>query len=125
MLLPPKALRREVVRALADAFDEPRLEDIRTALVHVADYYRVRKPRVRWLSDSERRTKQADTHRFRYVISVMRPDQWRRQRKKGQPTDERGWRRAACHEIYHWVWWVNDERKADAYADAFMHGVED
>lgn len=120
--LPPRPLRHDIVEQLHDAYAEPRLTDIRAALALLAKHYDLPAPRVTWLKDRQRRDRYGDT-RPCGTVALMRPVQWRRQRKPGALVDERSWVTTALHEAYHYLWWVQDERKADAFAAAMVEGL--
>jgi hypothetical protein len=53
-------------------------------------------------------------------VALVHPENWKRGRKYNS---ERRWIQTVYHEMGHYVLWADAERKADAFAYRFVHGV--
>lgn len=85
----------------------------------VCRHYGVSVPRVRWLKDTEWRKAYGMTD-SEGIIIVQRPAVWRRQKKNNT---EEAWQAVIFHELYHYLTWVQAERKADRFARDFLAGA--
>lgn len=117
MLLPPKRLRAEVSALLVAFYEEGDDADLATALRLVSEFYGVKVPRVQWRRRMDKGATAARTHsdnRF----ELIRPRYWHLQHVV-KPTAET-WAETVLHEWFHALTWVDEERKADAFAQRWM-----
>lgn len=116
--VPGKAIRERVRSLLLAYFDEGDEADLDQALQLIADYYGVKPPRVVWrVKPIDRGWTAARTHadnRF----ELMRPASWHLQHVV-PPTPE-NWCDTIFHEFWHLLTWVDEEKKADAFARRWM-----
>jgi len=119
MLLPGVRLRRHVQQNLSAFFTENRDSDFRAALSLLVGFYRVPSPKIVW---------------FEYMgggltlgevcadgrIHLVHPENWQK-RRNGNSESE--WIRTVLHEWAHYLFFVNDEEKADLFAGRFVRGL--
>lgn len=116
IIRPPRRLQRQIVAELHDAYAEPTHHAVQNALRPLATHYGVSLPRIRWMDAPERRYALGLTHDSG-VIALIHPDVWRRQKTHNTELE---WIAVVLHEAFHWLFFVQQERKADAFAAAFL-----
>jgi hypothetical protein len=125
LALPPLAIRRHVVAGLRDFHDHQDRAVLTPILKALADFYGLRPPVV----ELRRRPLRGvyawtlDTRPTR--IQIVAPEVFERL-KPGEDYpahDCDAWVDVFLHELGHWYCYCDAERKADAFARAFQHGV--
>lgn len=112
MLLPPKRLRQEIVDGLRDFFSERDSDDFRTALGKWAAFNHVKPPPVRWRRHLIRRWGAEGLTWPDGTIDLIHPRNWK--------ASETQWLEAVTHELGHYLFWADCERKADLYAKRML-----
>ena len=97
MTLPGVRERKTIDRQLSGFFREHREPEFRRAVRLLSRFYHLRGN-----------------------IHLVHPENWKRGRKY---KSERKWIQAVYHEMGHYVFWADAERKADTFAFRFVRGV--
>jgi len=119
MILPTVRERRDVDRALRDFFTNYRAADFRRFVSTICRFYGIRQPRVEWyeyLDWGKSGGRTWDDGK----IGLVHPENWKRGRKYNSM---RQWIHTVHHEMGHYLFWADAERKADLFADNMMQGV--
>ena len=119
MILPTVRARRDVDRALRDFFTSYRAADFRRFVSTVCRFYGVKQPRVEWYEYLDW-GKGAGRTWDDGKIALVHPENWKRGRKYNSM---RQWIHTVHHEMGHYLFWADAERKADLFADNMMSGV--
>jgi hypothetical protein len=119
MILPALQERRLIDKLLTSFFTTYREQSFRRAVVTLSRFYRLRTPRVHWFEyldwgKSGGRTYEDGT------IHLVHPENWKRGRKYNS---ERRWINTVYHEMGHYVFWADAERKADTFAYRMVRGI--
>ena len=120
MMLPTLRDRRSVDRALSAFFTSYRLGDFRRAISMTCRFYGVRLPRVEWYEYLDW-GKGAGRTWDDGKIALVHPENWKRGRKYNS---RRQWVHTVHHEMGHYLFWADAERKADLFADNMMDGTD-
>jgi hypothetical protein len=119
MLLPPIAQRREIDRLLASYFQNHRPSMFRRAIADFCRFYGVKRPRIQWFEYIDwGRTAGRTFEDGR--IHLVHPENWKRCRVY---KSERMWVQTVYHELAHYVFWSDAERKAEAFALRMVRGL--
>jgi hypothetical protein len=120
MLLPPKALRKQIIALLRDFYRERDPNDFETAWTMLYGFFQIDAPTVRWRRKIDDGTTLGQVHNGerRSPVELIRPSDWAKRRPPFNTEDE--WLTAVFHEGYHFVWYHLDEQKADAFAERMM-----
>jgi hypothetical protein len=119
MLVPPIVQRREIDRQLSFYFQSHRSSTFRRAISDFCRFYGVKRPRIQWFEyiDSGRTAgKTFEDGR----IHLVHPENWKRCRVYNS---ERMWVQTVYHELAHYVFWSDAERKAEAFASRMVRGL--
>ena len=117
--LPGIRLRRAVDGLLLQFFEREDKKDFQTALKLISDFYKVKPPKVSF----RRKIKNADGLCWEHGhIALYWPRSWR-ELDDGRVRSVALWKRTFYHEFAHYLMWFDDERKAETYADRFVHGI--
>ena len=119
MILPNVRDRRLVDRALSDFFNHYRSVDFRRFIITVCRFYGVKQPKVEWYEYLDW-GKGAGRTWDDGKIGLVHPENWKRGRKYNSL---RQWVHTVHHEMGHYLFWADAERKADLFADRMMEGV--
>lgn len=115
-LIPPDKVCREIKSRLYQYFRTEEVEFFNAALNLYCHFYEVPVPTVTWFQ----RLDDVRAAGFTYSngkIELIAAEFWKRNRKhKGMVR----WVEVVYHELYHYLFWVSDELKADEYAKAMM-----
>jgi hypothetical protein len=111
------ALRQRVKGLLIAFFDEGDDADLDEAMRLIADFYKVKVPRISWRRQIDKGRTAALTHQDNR-FELIRPRFWHLQ-GVCKPTPEE-WSETVLHEWFHLLTWVDEERKADAFAQRWM-----
>jgi hypothetical protein len=119
-MLPTLRERRGVDRALRDFFTHYRAADFRRFVTTICRFYGVKAPRVEWYEYLDW-GKGAGRTWDDGKIALVHPENWKRGRKYNSM---RQWVHTVHHEMGHFLFWSDAERKADLFADNMMQGVD-
>jgi len=119
MLVPPIALRRELDRRLVEFFRHQRMPIFRQAIADFCRYYALRSARIDWfeyLDWGKAAGKTFEDGR----IHLIHPENWKRGRIYNT---ERMWVQTVYHELGHYLFWSDAERKADLFSARMVRGL--
>ena len=119
MLFPGIRERRSIDRHLTDFFRNHAPARFKRAIASISRFYHLRSPRVEWFEYLDWGKSGGRTFEDGKV-ALVHPENWKRGRKYNS---ERRWINTVYHEMGHYVLWADAERKADAFACAFVRGV--
>ena len=119
MLVPPIAQRREIDRQLSLYFHNHRPAMFRRAISDFCRFYGVKRPRIEWYEyiDSGRTAGRTFEDGR---IHLVHPENWKRCRVY---KSERMWVQTIYHELGHYVFWTDAERKAEAFTSRMVRGL--
>jgi len=112
MIVPPLKDRRVIDRFLRAFCRRHREADFNRAIAEICRFYRLKRPRVVWFEYIDWGRSVGRTYE-NGKIHLVHPENWKRGRKYNS---ERQWVNAVYHEMGHYVFWTDAERKADAFA---------
>ena len=112
MIVPPLKDRRVIDRFLRAFFRDHRAADFNRAIAEICRFYRLRRPCVEWFEYLDWGRSVGRTYE-NGKIHLVHPENWKRGRKYNS---ERQWVNAVYHEMGHYVFWTDAERKADTFA---------
>lgn len=119
MLVPPIAQRREIDRQLASYFQGHRPSMFRRAISDFCRFYGVKRPHIQWFEYIDwGRTAGRTFEDGR--IHLVHPENWKRCRVYNS---ERMWVQTVYHELGHYVFWSDAERKAEAFTLRMVRGL--
>jgi hypothetical protein len=119
MIFPGVRERRTIDRQLTDFFRSYGATQFKRAIVAITRFYHLPSPRVEWFEYLDWGKSGGRTFEDGKV-ALVHPENWKRGRKDNS---ERRWIQTVYHEMGHYVLWADAERKADAFAYAFVRGV--
>lgn len=119
MILPPVKERRVIHRYLALFFRHHRLADFNRAIAMLSRFYNLPRPRVEWFEYIDWGRTGGKTYE-NGKIHLVHPENWKRGRKYNS---ERQWVNMVYHEMGHYVFWSDAERKADTFAARMERGM--
>jgi hypothetical protein len=112
MVLPPLKDRRAINRLLASFFREHRPLDFNRAIAEVCRFYRLKRPEVLWFEYLDWGRTAGRTYE-NGKIHLVHPENWKKGRKYNS---ERQWVNTVYHEMGHYIFWADAERKANTFA---------
>jgi hypothetical protein len=119
ILVPPIAQRREIDRQLVAYFQNHRPSMFRRAISDFCHFYGVKRPRIQWFEYIDcGRTAGRTFEDGR--IHLVHPENWKRCRVYNS---ERMWVQTVYHELGHYVFWSDAERKAEAFTSRMVRGL--
>ncbi len=119
MIVPPIAHRREIDRNLAVFFRTHRRASFRRGISQLCRYYGVRRPRIEWFEYIDWGKTAGKTYEDGR-IHLVHPENWKRGRVYNS---ERMWVQMIYHEMGHYLFWTDAERKAEAFARRMVRGL--
>src|SRR6266849_3617770 len=119
MLVPPIVRRREMDRELVRFFHDHRKSFFRRAVSKFCRYYHVKSPRIEWYEYIDWGKTAGKTFEDGR-IHLVHPENWKRGRIYNK---ERMWIAMVYHEMGHYLFWTDAERKADAFALRMVRGL--
>lgn len=120
MLVPPIAQRRGIDRQLALYFQTYRPSMFRRAISDFCRFYGVKRPQIQWFENIDcGRTAGRTFEDGR--IHLVHPENWKRCRVYNS---ERMWVQTVYHELGHYVFWSDAERKAEAFTVRMVRGLK-
>jgi hypothetical protein len=121
MLLPGLRERRAIDRHLRAFFARHRASDFQRAIRALSRFYRLPTPRVHWFEYLD----WGRTAGYTWdngEIHLIHPENWKRGRKYNS---ERRWINTVYHEMGHYVFWADAERKAETFAYRMVRRLRD
>lgn len=112
MILPSLRERRSIHKNLSNFFDEHREMDFKRAIAAICRFYRLPRPRVDWYEYLDWGRTVGHTYDDG-KIHLIHPENWKKGRKYNS---ERQWINAVYHEMGHYIFWADAERKANTFA---------
>ncbi len=119
MILPTLRDRRSVDRSLRAFFTTYDLADFRRAITTICRFYALKPPVVEWFEYLDWGKGAGRTYE-NGKIHLLHPESWKRGRKYNSMKQ---WIHTVHHEMGHYLFWTDAERKADLFAANMMSGV--
>src|SRR5262250_3007248 len=119
MILPGVRNRRAVDRLLTAFFSDYRPTDFHRALCLMSRFFNLRTPRVEWYEYRDWGRTAGRTYE-NGKMHLVHPENWKKGRKYNS---ERQWVNTVYHELGHYVFWADAERKADTFASRMERHV--
>jgi hypothetical protein len=119
MMLPTLRERRSVDRHLRTFFTTHDRLEFRRAMVMICRFYGLRVPIVEWFEYLDWGKGAGRTYE-NGKIHLLHPESWKRGRKYNSMKQ---WIHTVHHEMGHYLFWTDAERKADLFAANMMDGV--
>jgi hypothetical protein len=119
MLLPPIVLRREMDRNLVQFFRAPHNAAFRRAISDFCRFYGVKGPNIEWYEYIDWGKTAGKTFEDGR-IHLVHPENWKRCRVY---KSERMWVQTVYHELGHYLFWTDAERKAEAFTFQMVRGL--
>ena len=94
------------------SFREHRARDFNRAIAEICRFYKLKRPQVQWFEYLDWGRTAGRTYEDG-KIHLVHPENWKRCRKYNT---EKQWVNTVYHEMGHYVFWADAERKADAFA---------
>lgn len=119
MIVPPLAHRREIDRNLGEFFRNHRAPRFNRAISLMCRYFNVRRPRIEWFEYIDWGKTAGRTYEDGR-IHLVHPENWKRGRIY---FSERLWIQMIYHEMGHFLFWTDAERKADMFSRRMVTGL--
>ena len=119
MIVPSLKERRMINRLLAAFFRGHRPSDFNRAIGEICRFYRLKRPRVEWFEYLDWGRSAGRTYE-NGKIHLVHPENWKKGRKYNS---EKQWLNAVYHEMGHYVFWADAERKADTFANRMERNI--
>ena len=119
MILPSLTYRRTIDRNLESFFREHGRSTFNRAVSQFCRFYDVRLPRIEWYEYIDWGKTAGKTYEDGQ-IHLVHPENWNRGRVYNT---ERMWIQMVYHEMGHYLFWTDAERKADAFSRRMVHGL--
>jgi hypothetical protein len=119
MILPAVRHRRTIDKLLQSFFDGYREPEFRRAISAISRTYHLPRPRVVWFEYLDWGKSGGRTYEDG-KIHLVHPENWKRGRKYNT---ERRWINTVYHEMGHYIFWSDAERKADTFAYRMVRGI--
>jgi hypothetical protein len=119
MILPTLRERQAVDRALRTFFATYRVSEFRRAIAMICRFYNLKLPTIEWYEYLDW-GKGAGRTWENGKIQLVHPENWKRGRKYNSMKQ---WILTVHHEIGHYLFWADAERKADLFAACMLQGV--
>jgi hypothetical protein len=119
MILPPLKERRAIYRSLLVFFREEKIAEFNRAIGAMCRFYRLKRPKVEWYEYLDWGHSAGRTYADG-KIHMVHPENWKQGRKYNS---EIQWINAVYHEMGHYVFWADAERKADTFAARMARNV--
>jgi hypothetical protein len=119
MVLPGLRERRRIDKLLTNFFMDYKPAGFRRAMVGLSRFYHLHTPRVVWFEYLDWGKSGGRTYEDG-KIHLVHPENWKRGRKYNS---KRRWINTVYHEMGHFIFWADAERKADTFAYRMVRGV--
>ena len=106
-------------RLLSSFFNEYRAQDFKRAISALCRFYHLKNPKVEWFEYIDWGKTAGKTYE-NGKIHLVHPENWKRGRKYNS---ERGWVNTVYHELAHYFFWADAEKKADSFALRMVRGL--
>lgn len=106
-------------RNLADFFHGDRAALFRRAISDFCRFYGVKRPKIEWYEYIDWGKTAGKTFEDGR-IHLVHPDNWKRGRVY---KSERMWVQTVYHELAHYIFWTDAERKAEAFTHRMVRGL--
>jgi hypothetical protein len=120
MLVPPIVRRREMDRNLVEFFRVEVAAPFRRAIADFCRFYNVRGPRIEWCEYIDWGRAAGKTFQDGR-IHLVHPENWKRGRVY---KSERMWVQTVYHELAHYLFWADAERKAETFTRRMVRGLK-
>lgn len=120
MMLPAISDRRCVDRSLVAFFREYETANFNRAIATLCRFYHLSRPKVEWFEYLDWGTTGGRTY-ANGKIHLVHPENWKKGRKYNS---ERRWIQTVYHEMAHYLFWADAEKKADTFAYRMVRGVQ-
>ncbi len=121
MILPPLTHRKAIDRSLATFFRTHRPAAFRHAISDLCRYYHVKRPRIEWYEYIDWGKTAGKTMEDGRIL-LVHPENWKRGRIY---KSERMWVQMIYHEMAHFLFWADAERKAELFTRRMVLGLGD
>jgi hypothetical protein len=112
MVLPPLKDRRTINRLLSSFFRAHRAAQFNRAIADICRFYCLKRPEVEWFEYLDWGRTAGRTYE-NGKIHLVHPENWKKGRKYNS---EHQWVNMVYHEMGHYIFWADAERKADTFA---------
>jgi hypothetical protein len=119
MIVPSLALRRNIDRGLSAYFRTHKAAEFRRAVGEFCRFYGVKRPRIEWYEYIDWGKTAGKTYENGRV-HLIHPENWKRGRIY---KTERMWIQTFYHEMGHFLFWTDAERKADSFSRRMVRGL--
>ena len=119
MMLPAQRMRRRADRSLRSFFCTYQPRDFKVAVNLICGFYDVKPPIVEWFEYLDWGKGAGRTYE-NGKIHLVHPENWKNGRKYNSMKQ---WIHTVHHEMGHYLFWADAERKADLFAARMMHGL--
>lgn len=119
MIVPSVALRRTIDRNLESFFRDHRPSAFNRAISHFCRFYNIRRPKIEWYEYIDWGKTAGKTYEDGQ-IHLVHPENWKRGRIYNS---KRMWIQTIYHEMGHFLFWTDAERKADAFTRRMVRGL--
>ncbi len=119
MIVPPLATRRLIDRSLSVYFRSHKQAEFRGAVGEFCRFYGVKRPRIEWYEYIDWGKTAGKTYE-NGRIHLIHPENWKRGRIYNT---ERMWIQTFYHEMGHFLFWTDAERKADTFTRRMVRGL--
>lgn len=119
MIVPPLARRRAIDRHLTEFFQSQKISAFNRAISAFCRYYAVKRPKIEWYEYIDWGKTAGKTYE-NGLIHFVHPANWKRGRVYNS---ERMWIQIVYHEMGHYLFWTDAERKADAFTRRMVYGL--
>jgi hypothetical protein len=119
MILPSLKERKVVDRHLSAFFASYKPADFNKAISSLCRFYHLKLPKIDWYEYIDW-GKTAGTTYENGKIHLVHPENWKKGRKYNS---ERSWINTVYHEMGHYIFWADPERKAEQFAARMVRGL--
>ena len=119
MMLPPLALRRTIDGYLTEFFQSHKESAFNRAISSICRFYAIRRPKIEWYEYIDWGKTAGKTFE-NGIIYLIHPANWKRGRVY---KSERMWIQIVYHEMAHFLFWADAERKADSFTRRMVYGL--
>jgi len=121
MIVPPLAHRKAIDRSLASFFNTHRPAAFRRAISELCSFYHLKRPKIEWYEYLDWGKTAGKTMEDGRIL-LVHPENWKRGRIYNS---ERMWVQMIYHEMGHFLFWADAERKAESFTRRMVLGLGD
>ncbi len=119
MILPPVRERRIIDQHLSAFFRTYKKSEFWRAVSTLCRFYKLKRPKIEWYEYLDWGKTAGKTYE-NGKIHLVHPENWKKGRKYNS---ERQWVHTVYHEMGHYIFWADAERKADTFARRMVRGL--